>query len=188
MLDFVKRKGLKSVARLYKPGDVSYLISMQSTYSWDLYPPAARLYNTKRLAIRLQSVYQKIVSANFPQIACQLALVKPGHRLLYVYDTSQNGGGLNEPQGAMVYRIIADKATWGERPTFLLASEHTISTEFSGSNWLLHVDGEKYELVTTSNGVEVDCWSSDTPLLDTIYRYLERALEAYFKQRKPPET
>lgn len=79
MLDFVKHKGLKNVARLYKPGDVSYLISVQSGYSWDLYSPSARLYNTKRLAIRLQPVYHKMVSNNFPQIAHQLALVKPGH-------------------------------------------------------------------------------------------------------------
>src|SRR6266487_663250 len=182
MLEFVTYKGLKSVARLYKPRDPSYLKSTQSNYSWDLYSPAARLYNTKRLAIRLQTVYNKIVSNNFPQISRQLALIKPGHRLLYVYDSSQNTGGSNPPQGATAYEIIADKATCGERPTFLLASEHTINTKFSGSKWLLSIDGEEYELVADFSGIGADSWRSDTPLLDTIYRYLERALDAYFKQ------
>jgi hypothetical protein len=181
MLDFVKHKGLKSIARLYKPGDVSYLISVQSTYSWDVYSPAARLYNTKRLAIRLQAVYHKMISTNFPQIAHQLALVRPGHRLLYVYDSAQNTGGSNDPQGATVYEIIADKATWSERPTFLLASEHTVDTTFRDSKWVISIDGEVYELVRISRGVGADFWRSDTPLLDMIYTYLERTLDAYFK-------
>ena len=103
---------------------------MHSTYSWDLYPPSARLYNTKRLAIRVQAVYQKIVSANFPQIARQLAFIQPGHRLVYVYDSSKNLGGPNDPQGADAYEVIADRATHSERPTFLLASEHAIDTTF----------------------------------------------------------
>ena len=181
MLDFVKHKGIKSVARLYKPRDLSYFKSTQSSYSWDLYSPAARLYNTKRLVVRLQTVYDKIVSGNFPQIAHQLALVKPGHRLLYVYDSSQNAGGPNEPQGATAY-IIADKATWNERPTFLLASEHTIVTTFCGPKWLLSIDGEEYELVSILSGTGADSWNTNTPLLDMIYQHLERALDAYFKQ------
>lgn len=182
MLDFVKHKGLKSVARLYKPRDFSYLRSLQSNYSWDVYSPAARLYTTKRLAIRLQSVYDKIVSHNFPQIAHQLAFVKPGHRLLFVYDSAQNTGGPNPPQGATAYEIIADRASWHERPSFLLAEEHTIDTTFRGSKWLLGIDGEAYELVTIFYGIGADYWNSDTPLLDMIYKYLERALEAYFTQ------
>jgi hypothetical protein len=98
-----------------------------------------------------------------------------------VYDSSQNTGGPNDPQGATGYEIIADKAAWSERPTFLLASKHTIETKFSGSKWLLGIDGEEYELVTTFHGVGADFWNSETPLLDMIYKYLKRALDAYFQ-------
>jgi hypothetical protein len=170
MLDFVKQKGLKNVIRLYKPRDPSYLISVQSTYSWDLYSPVARLYNTKQLTIRRQAVYDKIVSNNFPQIARQLAFIPPGRRLVYVYDSSQNTGGPHDLQGATAYELITDKATGSERPMFLLASEHTIGTTFSGSKWLLSIDGEAYELVTTYRGVGADFWNSDTPLLNAIYK------------------
>lgn len=65
---------------------------------------------------------------------------------------------------------------------FLQASEHKIDTRFSGRKWLLSIDGEEYELVANSSGIGAASWRSDTPLLDTIYKYLERSLDAYFKQ------
>lgn len=181
MLDFVKQKGLTKVTRLYKPKDPVFFESTQSNYSWDLYSPAALLYNTKRASVRLETIYGKIVSNNFPHIAQQLALVKPGHRLIYVYDAAKNAGGPDAPQGATIYEVVADNAHPHKRPTFLLASEHEVETKFVDSKWLLSIDGQEYRVVSMS-GTNIDMWYSDTPLFDMIYRYLKRTLDQYFKQ------
>lgn len=182
MLNFVKQRGLKNVTRLYKPKDFTYLRSIQSSRSWDVHSPTARLYNTKRLIIRLQAVYEKIISTNFPQIANQLAFVQPGHKILYVYDSSQNVGGTATPQGVVGYKIVADETKWSKRPVFFLAEEHTIDARYNGSYWALNIDGEEYKIVATIMGIAADFWLSDTPLLDTIYKYLQNALDTYFKQ------
>lgn len=181
MLHFVKRKGLKKVVRLYKPKDPAYLESTKSNYSWDLYSPAARLYNTKRATTRLQATYNKIISNNFPEISRQLAFVEPGHRLIYVYDSAENVGGPKPPPGAKSYEIVADNIHAQNRPTFLLAEEHTIDTKVSNSKWLLNIDGEEYELITIS-GTGVDIWFSDTPLFDMVYERLKEAVDEHLKQ------
>jgi hypothetical protein len=180
MLNFVKQKGMKKVVRLYKPKDPAYLESTKSNYSWDLYSPVARLYNTKRATTRLQATYNKIISNNFPEISRQLTFIEPGHRLIYVYDSAENVGGPKPPPGAKAYEIVADKIHAQNRPTFLLADEHTIDTKVSNSKWLLIIDGEEHELVSIS-GTGVDIWLSDTPLFDMVYERLKKALDEHLK-------
>ncbi len=181
MLDFVKQKGIKRVTRLYKPKDFSLLNGAQSAFVWDVYSPTARLYNLKRATTRLQSVYSKIVSNNFPQISRQLALVKPGHSLLFVYDDTENTSEFGIPPGATTYEIIADEAQSRKPATFLLASDHKIDIKHVDSEPMLGIDGKDYKLVMES-WTNSDFWNSDTPLFDMVYEYLERALDEYFKQ------
>lgn len=181
MLDFVKQKGLKKVVRLYMPKDISFLQSVKSSLVWDVYSPTARLYNLKRFAARFESVYCKVVSNNFPQISRQLALVRPRHRLLFVYDSSKNPVASGSPPSATIYEIVADK-TYPRKPaTFLLASDHNIDIKRIGSKATLSIDGEGYDLISTSC-TSTDLWLSDTPLLAIVYEYLERSLDQYFRQ------
>jgi hypothetical protein len=180
MLDFVKQKGIERVVRLYKQKDFSLLHGATSAFIWDAYSPAARLYNLKQATTRLQSVYCKIVSNNFPQISRQLALVEPGHRLLYVYDDTENTGPFGIPLGVTIYEIIAEKTQSRKPATFLLASDHKIEIKYINSQHLISIDGEDYKLVMTSN-TSFDIWSSDTPLFDMVYEHLERTLDKYFK-------
>lgn len=180
MLDFVKQKGLKRVVRLYKQKDFSLLHGAQSAFVWDVYSPAARLYNLKRATTRLQSVYSKIVSNNFPQISRHLALVEPGHRLLFVYDDTKNTGAFGFPPGATIYEIIADETQSRKPATFLLASERKIDIKYVDSEPMLGIDGKDYKLVMES-WTDSDFWGSDTPLFDMVYEYLKYALDKYFK-------
>ncbi len=179
MLDFVKQKSLKKVVRLYMPKDFSLLHSKNSSLIWDAYSSAAILYNLKRIAARFESVYCKIVSNNFPQISRQLALIEPGHRLVYVYDSMEKTG-VSVPSGVTIYEIIADRTQPRKPAAFLLTSEHTIDIKRIGSKQMLAIDGEDYEFVSRS-GTSLD-FSVDTPLLDMVYRYLKRRLDEYFRQ------
>jgi hypothetical protein len=181
MLDFVKQKGLTKVVRLYKPKDVPLPNGAQSAFVWDMYSPGARIYNLKRVATRLESVYSKIVGNNFPQISRQLALVEPGHRLLFVYDSTKNTGAFGAPPSATIYEIVADKTQLRKPATFLLASEHEIDVKRISSKQMLGIDGEDYELISTS-GTTFDIWGSDTPLFDMVYEYLKHSLNEYFRQ------
>jgi hypothetical protein len=184
MLDFVRQKGMKQVVRLYKPKDFSLLHGATSAFIWDVYSPTARLYDLKRVATRFESIYCKIVSNNFPLISHQLALVESGHRLLFVYDDSEDTGAFGFPPGAAIYEIIVDKTQRRKLATFLLASDHKIEIKYFDSNHLIGIDGEDYELVMTTE-TPADFWNSDTPLFDMVYEYLKYALDKYFKQSIP---
>ncbi len=184
MLDFVKQQGIKRVSRLYKPKDFSLLHDAPSAFVWDAYSPTARLYNLRRVATRFESVYCKIVSNNFPQISRQLALVEPEHRLLFVYDETENTGAFGLPPGTTIYEIIVDKTQHRKPATFLLASDHKIEIKYIDSQHLIGIDGEDYEFVMTTE-TPADFWNSDTPLFDMVYEYLKYALDKYFKQLFP---
>ena len=180
MLDFVKQKGVKKVVRLYMQKDFSLLQESNSSLVWDAYSPAARLYNLRRVSTRFESVYCRIVSNNFPQISRQLALVEPGHRLVYIYDSTKTTGAFDPPNGATIYEIIADKKQPIKSSSFLLASDHKIDIKRIGSKQMIGIDGEDYELISTS-GTFLDFWVSDTPLLDMVYAQLKRSLDEYLK-------
>jgi hypothetical protein len=114
------------------------------------------------------------------QISHQLAVVEPGHRLLFVYNSTKTTGAF-DPPGAAIYEIIADKTQSRKPATFLLASDHKIDIKYIDSEQILGIDGEDYKLVMTS-GTTLDSWDSDTPLFDMVYEYLKRTLNEYFKQ------
>jgi hypothetical protein len=182
MLEYVKQKGLTKVARLYKPKDVSHLNGAHPVFAWDMYSPAAHLYNVKRVAVRLEHVYNKIISNNFPQISQQLTLVEPGHRRLFVYDNAKHTSSSGfPPDTTTIYEVVANKIHLRKSSTFLLASEHTIAEKQVGSKWILSIDGTDYELISRS-GATFDIWSTDTPLLDMIYTNLKQRVNNYFKQ------
>lgn len=174
MLHALREKKVKNIRRVFKPRDPSYLSSIGSAMVWDLYRPEDRAYNIREVMRNLSEAYNSVVENNFPKLQIPHTILRAGHQLYVVYNPDTPTSGLRPPN-VRCYEVASKSGRQGAIK-FMLTTEHEILDQWRD----LSVDGKTFK-VARSYGLIHGFWSARTPLLDTVYWYLEEALKDYFK-------
>jgi len=178
-LSFLKSKGFEKIDRIYSPKDYSRLRE-SGGWVWNLLSPYAVENNLKIFFDNLPKVYNDVVSENFPDIREELPLFGDASRVIVLFSVNEEYKEFRDRPKIDIYYLRAEDQD--ELVIEIHRKEKSkelpdLSWEYLGKD--IKINGKKHRLISGSVGV-LDFIYDEFPMLNFVYKILERNLERYF--------
>lgn len=166
-----------NIERLYKIKDYSNLEKKKSAWVWDILTKEDTEYNFKLIVENLLEVYNNFINSNFLLLKEELSIFENNsNKILFSIELKENYENHIWPW----YKIFYLKSNSNlEKNIEFINYDEIEKLDFPKTDRILKYKWIDYEIISYSSGI-LDFLYEETPMLNLIYKKLERRMKCYF--------
>lgn len=179
-ISFLESKNIKKINRIYLPHN--YEREGCSNLIWNSLSYNSARKNLEIVFQNLQSVYNDILSCNFPKIYNDLSLFKGASKVIGIYSLKDNYIFYDYPSINIFYLKSEEPEDFEIR--LYDVNERPFNRQDITSKPEIKFEGKPYQLVRPPISIPLEFLYEDTPMLNYVYSILGQNLRVFFRNWK----